>query len=356
MVRLLSVATVVALAAACGGSTPAPAPTEPAPAPEAPPVAEASPIPAQHTALFKPVAAIPVAPTDKELVELGRMLYHETRLSIAQNQSCNSCHQLENFGVDNQPTSPGSKGALGGRNSPTTYGAFAHVAQFWDGRSPTVEEQAKGPILNPIEMGMKDEASVVALLESIPGYQEAFARAFPTAEKKITYDHLAKAIGSFERYLVTPSRFDAYLAGDAAALTDDEKKGLDTFIAAGCTTCHLGEQVGGSMYQKLGLVVPYDTKDLGRYEVTKSDADKFVFKVPSLRNIEKTGPYFHDGTVATLEDAVRLMGKHQLGKDLTPDEVGAIVTFLKSLTGTIDKAYIAPPALPPNGPKTPGPA
>lgn len=349
-------AIALAFLAACGGSPPPEPPKAEAPAAEVPPpAAPVAEVPAQHRALFKAVSPVPVAPADKDLVELGRMLYYENRLSVMQNQSCNTCHQLENWGVDNQAVSLGSKGQRGGRNSQTVYGAYTHFAQFWDGRAPTVEEQAKGPILNPIEMGMKDEKSVLAVLESIPGYQEAFSRTFPADTPSITYDNLAKAIGAFERHLVTPSRFDTYLNGDVGALSDDEKKGLDTFIAAGCTACHMGDQLGGQMFQKLGLVVPYPTKDLGRYDVTKNEADKYFFKVPSLRNVAKTGPWFHDGGVATLEEAVSLMGKHQLGKELTPEETASIVTFLQVLTGEIDKAYIAQPQLPPSGPKTPGP-
>lgn len=344
--------------AACGGS-PAPEP-KPEVAPEVvpEPVEEAAPafeVPAQHAALFKPVQAIPVPPKSKAVVELGRMLYYETRLSKGQDLSCNSCHVLDAYGVDNKPTSPGHKGQLGSRNSPTVYHAFSHVAQFWDGREPDVEAQAKGPILNPVEMAMPDGDAVVALLNTIPGYHTAFASAFPT-ESAISYDHVGTAIGAFERYLVTPSPFDAYLLGDGDAIPDEAKKGLDTFIATGCTTCHSGQDLGGAMFMKLGLVEPYKTADLGRYEVTKNDADKYVFKVPSLRNIAKTGPYFHDGSIATLEEAVTLMAKHQLGRELAPEDVSSIVAFLDTLTGKLDKAYIAEPTLPPNGPDTPGPS
>ncbi len=348
---------IVAALMGCGSPAPAPKPAAPVEAPAPAPVEAAKPaVPAQHTALFQPLKSVPVAPTEKDLVELGRMLYHETRLSVRQNQSCNTCHVLSAYGVDNLPTSPGSRQELGKRNSPSSFGASGHFVQFWDGRSATLEEQAKGPILNPVEMGMKDEAAVLAMLESIPGYQEAFSRAFPTDSPAITYNNLAMAIGAFERHLVAPSRFDAYLEGDAAALTAEETKGLEAFISTGCIACHMGPHLGGQMFQKLGLVVPYPTADLGRFEVTGQEADKYVFKVPSLRNIAKTGPYFHDGSVTTLEDAVGLMAKHQLGKDLTGEQVADIVTFLNVLTGEIDRAYVAEPSLPPNGPKTPGPS
>ena len=261
---------------------------------------------------------------------------------------------LDAYGVDNKPTSPGHKGQLGGRNSPTSYNAALHFVQFWDGRAADVEAQAKGPVLNPVEMAMASEEAVVDVLRSIPGYKDAFKAAFPADEPPITYDNMAKAIGAFERGLVTKnSRFDKYLGGDAAALTDEEKAGLDLFVSTGCTTCHMGATMGGQMYQKIGVVHPYETMDMGRKEVTQQDADEKMFKVPSLRNIDKTGPYFHDGKVETLEEAVRLMAHHQLGKELQADEIAKIVAFLKTATGELPTEYIAKPTLPESGPKTP---
>lgn len=351
---------------ACGGSesdapaasvaqTVEEAPPEPAPEPEPEPEAPKAEVPAQHTALFKPIEPAKVAMSEKDLLELGRTLYFETRLSLSQDISCNSCHQLDNFGVDNEPTSPGYKGQRGERNSPTVYNAFGHIAQFWDGRAKDVEEQALGPILNPVEMAMPDEKSVVKVLESIPAYHTLFAKAFPKEAAPITYANIGTAIGAFERKLTTPGRFDTYLKGDVEALTEDERAGLDTFIATGCATCHMGENLGGAMYQKIGLVEPYETEDVGRAKVTGNDADKFMFKVPSLRNIAKTGPYFHDGSVGTLTEAVKLMGKHQLGKELSDEDTASIITFLAALTGEPNKAYVAAPGLPPSGPETPGP-
>lgn len=333
----------------CGGEAP-----PPAPAPE--PVVAPAPEPPKHAAIFGALPEVmaddPATVTDAK-VELGRMLYYDTRLSKNQDLSCNSCHQLDKYGVDNQPTSPGHKGQLGGRNSPTSYNAALHLAQFWDGRAPTVEEQAKGPVLNPVEMAMKDEASVVAVLKSIPGYEAKFAAAFGDGE--ITYQRMADAIGAFERKLVTPGRFDTYVKGDASALTAEEQAGLDLFVSTGCVSCHMGVGLGGSTYQKLGAVKPYETKDAGRMDVTKNEADKHFFKVPSLRNIAKTGPYFHDGSVATLEDAVKLMADHQLGKTLSDADVASIVTFLNALTGEIPADYVKAPALPESGPNTPKP-
>lgn len=275
-------------------------------------------------------------------IDLGRKLYYETKLSKDGDISCNTCHDLTRFGVDGEPTSPGHKGQRGARNSPTVYNAALHFVQFWDGRAANVEEQAKGPILNPVEMAMPSEAAVVRRLAKDPQYVALFAKAFPGKKHPITYNNLALAIGAFERRLMTPSRFDAYLAGDTKALSRKERKGLKTFIASGCITCHNGPGVGGSMYQRLGLVRAFETKDHGRADVTKAATDEKIFKVPSLRNIAKTAPYFHDGSVKTLDDAIRLMAAHQLGKDLDEGTVESIAVFLNALTGEVDTAYIQP--------------
>jgi len=310
-------------------------------------------LPAKYEAKSGETDTNPLTP---EKVELGRMLYFENRLSKNQDIACNSCHLLDKFGVDGTKVSKGHKGQLGGRNAPTVYNAGAFVAQFWDGRAATLEDQAKGPILNPIEMAMKDEESVVDLLKSIPGYEKAFEKAFPDDKEPITYDNMAKAIGAFERGLVTPSRFDKYLAGDKSALSDQERAGLTKFVQNGCTSCHSGPSIGGSSFQKLGLVKAYpNQKDLGRYEVTKKEEDKMVFRVPTLRNVAQTGPWFHDGAFDRLEAAVQAMAYHQLGKDLPEADVADIVAFLKSLTGEIPMDYIKKPELPANGEKTPGP-
>jgi cytochrome c peroxidase len=287
-------------------------------------------------AVFAPLpdsAATAEHPTPSERVALGRSLYLDTRLSKNNKMSCNSCHNLSTFGVDNEPTSPGHEGKRGGRNSPTSFNAALHVAQFWDGRAKDVEAQALGPILNPVEMGMASEQQVVDRLKADPKTVEAFKKAFPGEADPLTYQNVGKAIGAFERTLITPSRFDAYLKGDDKALSAAEVEGAKLFAQTGCTACHMGATLGGQMYQKLGLVKEYDTKDLGRFEVTKSEADKKFFKVPSLRNVAKTGPYFHDGSIKTLEQAVSIMAEYQLGKQLTSEQVTSIVTFLGSLTG-----------------------
>lgn len=334
---------------------------KPAATAEAAAPAPAGPVVVNESVLqfFKPLPARfesesnPITP---EKVALGRMLFYETRLSKNHDLSCNSCHGLETYGVDNAQFSSGHKKQLGGRNSPTVYNAGAHIAQFWDGRAADLEEQAKGPILNAVEMAMPDEAFVLRTLTSIPGYVDAFAKAFPGEKQPVNYDNMARAIGAFERQLVTPSRFDAFLQGDATALTDEEKRGLVTFKEMGCTTCHNGVAVGGSSFQKLGLIHPYpDTRDEGRFAATKDPAHKMFFRVPTLRNVEKTAPYFHDGSIPDLETVVRKMAWHQLGKEASDAEVASIVAFLKSLTGEIPTDYIARPELPPSGPKTPKP-
>jgi len=307
-------------------------------------------------AVFQPLPSeMPSAdnPITSEKITLGRMLYYEKRLSRDRQTSCNSCHQLSAYGVDNQQFSSGFKGQLGSRNSPTVYNAAQHIAQFWDGRAEDVEEQAKGPVLNPVEMAMPMPDKVVETLKSIPGYVDAFAKAFPKEEQAITYDNMAKAIGAFERKLVTPSRFDAFLVNDDNALTDDEKAGLKTFIEAGCITCHSGSGLGGHMYQKVGLAKPWPhLQDDGRFSVTNNEADKYLFKVLGLRNVEMTAPYMHDGSILTLEESIARMSVHQLGRQLSADQVESIATFLKSLTGEIPVDYIKETTLPEDGPDT----
>jgi len=268
------------------------------------------------------------------LIGLGKQLFFEKRLSINNSQSCNSCHAVDQRkgGVDNQPTSPGAEGKRGGRNSPTVLNAGLHLAQFWDGRAATLEDQAKGPILNPIEMGMPNPNVVIERLSADKGYQRSFKTAFPGQASPITYDNLAKAIAAFERTLITRDRFDDFLKGSDKALNPSELRGLELFLTSGCTTCHDGPALGANRFQKVGLVNPYSTKDLGRFEVTKEEQDKHFFKVPSLRNIVLTAPYFHDGTQSTLEEAVRQMGWLQLGRKFTEDEVKDLVAFLGSLS------------------------
>ena len=347
------------LALGCSGEAPEPA--------ASPPIEEPPPPPAGPDAAAlqqRASGAFGVLPSEfpnpeneitEAKIELGRALYYDARLSKNHDISCNSCHQLDRFGVDGEPTSPGHKGQRGDRNSPTVYNAALHLAQFWDGRAADVEAQAKGPVLNPIEMAMPSEEATVAVLASIPGYGPMFEAAFPEDAPALSYDNMARAIGAFERRLATPSRFDDFLGGDAGALTEEELVGLQTFLDTGCTTCHSGVGLGGNLYQKLGLVRPYETEDPGRAAVTGNDAEKHFFKVPSLRNIAETGPYFHDGSIATLDEAIRIMAAIQLGKDLEDTEVRSIRVFLKALTGKPDATLIAMPTLPESGPDTPAP-
>jgi len=285
-------------------------------------------------AVFKQLpATMPGSENDTpEIIALGKKLYFDVRLSIEDNQSCNTCHAVDfnGAGVDNLPTSPGSiVKTIGTRNSPTVLNAGFHFTQFWDGRSPDLQDQAKGPILNPVEMGMPSESAVEKKIGAITEYKEMFK----AAGMEITYDNLAEAIAAFERTLITKDRFDMFLKGNPQALKDNEIEGLGLFIDKGCTTCHTGELLGGNMYQKMGLLKPYaDTVDKGRFEVTGLENDKYMFKVPSLRNIALTAPYFHDGKVKTLKEATILMADIQLAKTLTDDEANKIVSFLESLS------------------------
>jgi cytochrome c peroxidase len=283
-------------------------------------------------------------PSTPAKVELGWRLYYETRLSRDGTQSCNTCHLLDAYGVDGQPVSTGITGARGNRNAPTVYNAAGHIAQFWDGRAADVEEQAKGPILNPVEMAMPSADEAIARLGRIPGYREAFAAAFPDEPTPLTYDNVGRAIGAFERRLLTPARWDRYLEGDDAALTRDEQRGLAEFLGAGCQACHNGPYMGGRMFQRVGVARPWpDSADAGRFAVTGQGADSLVFKVPSLRNVAKTAPYFNDGDTPALDAGVQLMARHQLGLELTERQIAAILTFLGALTGEVPAQYVTPP-------------
>lgn len=301
-----------------------------------------------------------VAPTDyamsEALVDLGRMLFYEERISISQAMSCNTCHLLDNYGVDGLPVSLGHDGLPVARNAPTVYNAAIHVSQFWDGRAADVEEQAQGPILAAGEMGMPNPDYVVSVLRSIPGYLPLFQAAFPGEVDPINYSNVGKAIGAFERRLMTHSEFDDLLSGSETALNDQEKRGLALFVSTGCASCHYGEAIGGERYAVLGQAVAYpNLTDEGRYVVTGDEADKYSFKVPSLRNIAETGPYLHDGSIVSLEEMVTLMATHQLSRELTGDQVTDISAFLRALTGPLPEEYIFVPEFPASGPDTPGP-
>lgn len=276
-----------------------------------------------------------------EKIALGKVLYYDNKLSVHNTQSCNTCHNLKTYGVDNKPTSEGDNGKPGVRNSPTTLNAALHFVQFWDGRMKDVEEQAGGPVMNPAEMSMPDEKTVVSRLAGDANYKTMFAAAFPEAKSPVTFDNMKKAIGAFERTLLTPSKFDKFIAGDATALNEQELKGLDAFVTVGCTTCHMGALLGGNMFQKYPLFGTHkeltgsDVDDKGKMEATKQEADKYFFKVPSLRNVAETWPYMHDGSVKDLNKMIEVMAKAELNKTVTPEQEQDIVAFLKTLTGTV---------------------
>lgn len=295
-------------------------------------------------------ATNPENPANAAKIKLGHMLYFDTRLSKNNTISCNSCHNLATGGVDNKPFSLGDAGELGGRNSPSVLNAALHSMQFWDGRAKDVEEQAGMPVLNPIEMAIPNESFLIDRLKSVELYQDLFAKAYPDETNPITYTNVRKAIGVFERQLLTPSRFDAYLNGDKSALTLQEKKGLTSFINVGCTTCHNGVALGGNGYQRFGVHKPYweatgsVKHDEGKKEVSGDELDQFMFKTASLRNVAETYPYFHDGSVKELEKAVEIMAEIQLNYKLSPSERDNIVAFLKTLSGTVPADYASAPA------------
>ncbi len=268
-------------------------------------------------------------------IELGKKLYFEKRLSVNNKQSCNDCHPVDQnrAGADNEPTSEGVHGKRGDRNSPTTLNAGFHFTQFWDGRAKDLVEQAKGPVLNPVEMAMPDEKEVIRRLEADADYPKMFKAAFPGEPTPISYQNFARAVAAFERTLVTRDRFDDFLKGDDKALNASELQGLNLFLTTGCITCHVGPTIGANMYQKMGIINPYsNTNDVGRIKVTGEEWDEYRFKVPSLRNVALTFPYFHDGKTADLQAAAKQMAHMQLGKALTDPETTAISAFLGSLS------------------------
>ncbi|GIZ15351.1 cytochrome-c peroxidase [Capnocytophaga catalasegens] len=294
---------------------------------------------------FKSVSALPTEEISEQKVALGKKLYFDTRLSKEGNISCNSCHNLETFGVDNLSLSPGDTKELGGRNSPTVFHSSLHAMQFWDGRAKDVEEQAEGPILNPVEHNIPNAEFLEKRLRQVADYQILFKEVYPDQKEPITFKNIANAIGAFERKLNPASRFDDYLDGNENALNQQEKDGLKAFIDNACITCHSGVTLGGQMFQKFGLFGNYweytksEKIDNGLFDITNKESDKYFFKVPALRNVEKTAPYFHDGSVSDLAEVVQIMAKTQLNKELTEKEVQDVVTFLKTLTSDIDEHY-----------------
>jgi cytochrome c peroxidase len=291
-------------------------------------------------------------PITPEKVKLGKILFYETRISVDGTVSCARCHPIGLYAADGLKKSIGNNCKVNPRNAPTILNAAGQISAHWIGNRTDVEDQARQSVVGPPSFGMPSYEAVENKLREIRGYMDLFKKTFPADNNPITVDNFAKAIGAFERTLVTPSRFDSFLKSDVAALKDQEKRGLKIYMEAGCIMCHFGPYLGGQMYQKFGVFEPYwkytksEPIDEGRYVVTKNEADKYVFKVPIHRNVEKTPPYFHDGSIDKLEDAVWIMGKIQLGKDLDKTQVEEVVTFLKSLTGKIPEDALRVPFLP----------
>lgn len=329
-----------------------------------PVLAHAGDLRADASALFKPIDASSVNsvvknnPITPAKVELGHKLFFDPRLSKSQIISCNSCHNLGTGGVDAGPTSIGHGWAKGPRRAPTVLNAVFNVAQFWDGRAVDLKAQAKGPVQADVEMN-NTPAAVEATLKSMPAYVAEFRAAFPTDSNPVSFDNMANAIEAFEATLTTPnSKFDKFLGGDVNALNDTEKKGLRLFMDKGCGGCHGGVNVGGNGYFPFGVAQKPDATimpvaDRGRAKVTKDAADDFVFRSAPLRNVALRAPYFHSGAVWTLEEAVDVMAKDQLGVTLAPDENVAIVAFLGALTG--DQPKVSYPVLPARTKDTPRP-
>ncbi|WP_295443203.1 cytochrome-c peroxidase [uncultured Thiodictyon sp.] len=297
-------------------------------------------------------------PMTHEKIDLGAMLFFEPRLSASGLISCATCHNLSIGGDDNQSTSVGHGWQKGPRNAPTVLNAVYNTAQFWDGRAADLKAQAKGPIQAGPEMNNKPEA-VVATLKSMPEYVERFRRAFPGETDPVTFDNMAKAIEAFEATLVTPSApFDTWLEGDDAAMTSEQKEGLALFIGKGCTACHTGVNVGGQAYFPFGLIKKPGADilplgDKGRFAVTKTATDEYVFRAGPLRNIALTAPYFHSGQVWDLEEAVGIMSNAQLGKELSGHDAKQIAIFLTALTGQQPQVMV--PILPVETKDTPKP-
>ena len=310
---------------------------------------------------FKPLpkdAGTPTRPLTPERVALGRALFFETRVSTDGKGSCAGCHNPSLYGTDALPRSVGNQGRIIPRNAPTVFNTALQFVQHYGGNRVDVEEQAVKALVSPLAYGNADYAAAEARLRALPGYRAMFEQAFPGEAEPVTAENWGKAIGAYERTLLTPAAFDRYLAGDQNALSAQAKQGLDKFMTFGCSGCHNGVTVGGQMYQKFGLTQDYwvltgskeidlfKGRDKGRFQDTKNEADAYIFKVQQLRNVAVTPPYFHDGSVAQLGDAVRIMAKLQLGRDLTDAEVSDLIAFLESLTGEVPAQFSGVPNLP----------
>jgi cytochrome c peroxidase len=297
-----------------------------------------------------PSAANPITP---EKAALGRILYFDPRISVDGTVSCSRCHLIGLYATDGLPKAIGNNGKLNPRNAPTVLNAADQIAAHWIGNRKNVEDQAAQALVGPPSFGMPSYDAAVKAIKAIPGYAPLFAAAFPQDADPITAANFGAAVGAFERTLVTPGPLDDFIGGDASALTARQQRGMTTFIGQGCGGCHSSTYLGGQLYTKFGLAAPYwqytksNPIDEGRFAVTGNPADKYVFKVPVLRNVAMTPPYFHDGSVPSLADAIRIMAKVQMGKDLTGAQVGDILAFFASLTGRIPPEVLQAPILPP---------
>lgn len=343
--RWMMLGATMAVVGACK-SRPA---AQPTPAPT--PTTQQAPTPPRPRTprVGEPVAALPEVQTNEQKVLLGRRLFHDTRLSGDNTLSCASCHSLDTGGAEHRRVSTGIRGQQGPINAPTVLNAALNFVQFWDGRAADLAAQAAGPVANAIEMGAQ-WPQVVERVRADATYLASFTAA--GYADGVTQANITGAIAEYERSLRTPSRFDRYLLGEDDAITDTERRGYETFKSVGCVSCHMGPGIGGTTYQRMGARRDYfadrgnlTEADNGRFNVTRQDGDRHFFKVPLLRNVELTAPYFHDGTQATLEDAVRAMGRYQLGMDLSSTQVEEITAWLKSLTGELP-AHARMPATP----------
>jgi cytochrome c peroxidase len=306
-------------------------------------------------AIFGPLPSSmpsPDNPITPAKVKLGNLLFWEPRISSDGAVSCAKCHPLGLFAADGLKKAAGNHCKENPRNSPTILNAAAQISAHWIGNRTSVEDQARQALVGPPSFGMPSYESVEKILKSMPGYVTMFREAFPGDADPVTADNFSRAIGAFERTLMTLSPFDDFMNGKAEALNEQQKRGLRAFLDTGCMTCHYSPYLGGQMYQKFGVFQPYwnltksQPVDDGRFAVTKSDADKYVFKVPILRNVAYTPPYFHDGSVDRLENAVMIMAKIQLARDLTKEQTADITAFLGSLTGSLPEAAVKVPLLP----------
>ena len=323
--------------------------------------AQASELRERAQEMFAPLPSTIPALSDNvvtdEKIDLGKALFFDPRMSASGVFSCNSCHNLATGGDDNMETSIGHAWQRGPRNSPTVLNAVFNDAQFWDGRAEDLAEQAKGPVQAGVEMANTPE-NVVATLTSMPQYVDWFEASFPDAENPVSFDNFAKAIEAYEATLITPAPFDAWLNGDDGALTEEQVAGLELFMDKGCAACHNGVNLGGNGYYPFGLiekpgadVLPED--DRGRFEVTETADDSYVFRASPLRNIDQTAPYFHSGKVWDLKVAVQIMGLSQLGAEIDDAEADRIAAFLGALTGRMPEVVY--PVLPPETLATPRP-